>query len=385
MFAQRTKWNLASNRLSEALARHRAAGQPLIDLTLSNPTEAGFTYDGESILDALRHPDALKYHPDPQGLPVARRAVAEYYSRGGANVSIDNIVLTTSTSEAYSFVFRVLCNPGDEILVPAPSYPLFDFLADIQDVKLLPYRLVYDHGWQIDFQALKNAISERSRAVIVVHPNNPTGHFTKPQDLQELNAICASRDMALIADEVFLDFGFEESVPASFASNAGALTFTLSGLSKIYGLPQMKLAWVVTSGPEPLRGEAMARLDVIADTYLSVNAPIQFATPAFLEKRQTFQRQVMSRVRTNLAELDRQFDGQTLCSRLQAEGGWYAVLRVPATQPDEDCAIELLTKQDAYIHPGHFYNFAGDGYLVASLITPPGEFAEGIRRLLALF
>src|ERR1700690_570876 len=277
MFAQRTKWNLASNRLSEARARHRASGRPLIDLTVSNPTEAGFVYDGESILDALRHPDALKYHPDPQGLPAARRAVAEYYSRHGASVSIEDIVLTTTTSEAFSFVFRMLCDPGDEILVPAPSYPLFDFLADIQDVKLLPYPLLYDHGWQIDFQALKQAVTPRSRGVIVVHPNNPTGHFTKARELQDLNAICATQDMALIADEVFLDFGLKESSPFSFAANREVLSFTLSGLSKICGLPQMKMAWMVVSGPDLIRTEAMARLEVIADTYLSVNAPAQLA------------------------------------------------------------------------------------------------------------
>jgi aspartate/methionine/tyrosine aminotransferase len=385
MFAQRTKWNLASNRLSEALARHRASGRPLIDLTVSNPTEAGFLYDGECILDALRHPDALKYHPDPQGLPAARRAVAEYYSQRGADVSLEDIVLTTSTSEAYSFVFRMLCDPGDEILVPAPSYPLFDFLADIQDVKLLPYRLFYDHGWQIDFHALKDAITARSRAVIVVHPNNPTGHFLKPSDLQELNAICSSRDMALIADEVFLDFGLEETLPFSCASNRGALTFTMSGLSKICGLPQMKMAWLVASGPAQLKAAALARLDVIADTYLSVNAPIQLATPALLKQQGDFQTQVKARVRENLAELDRLLRMQTTCNRLGVEGGWYAVLRIPATQADEDCTIELLAGQSVYIHPGHFYNFPGEGYLVASLIVPPPEFAEGVKRLLAMF
>ncbi len=385
MFAQRTKWNLASNRLSEALARHRASGRPLIDLTVSNPTEAGFLYDGEYILDALRHPDALKYHPDPQGLLAARRAVAEYYYQRGAAVSIGDIVLTTSTSEAYSFVFRMLCDPGDEILVPAPSYPLFDFLADIQDVKLLPYRLFYDHGWQIDFHALKGAITARSRAVIVVHPNNPTGHFLKPSDLQELNSICSSRDMALIADEVFLDFGVRETPPSSCASNRGALTFTMSGLSKICGLPQMKMAWLVASGPAQPKAEALARLDVIADTFLSVSTPIQLATPSLLKKQGDFQTQVKARVRENLAELDRLLRMQTACSRLGVEGGWYAVLRIPATQADEDCAIELLDGRSVYIHPGHFYNFPGEGYLVASLIVPPLGFAEGIKQLLAKF
>jgi alanine-synthesizing transaminase len=382
MFAQRTKWNLSPNRLSQTLASRRASGQSVIDLTVSNPTEADFAYEGKSILDALCQPDALKYQPDPQGLPSARRAVAQYYSTRGTDVSIDSIVLTTSTSEAYSFVFRMLCNPGDEILVPAPSYPLFDFLADIQDVKLLPYPLLYDHGWQIDFQALKHAVTPRSRGVIVVHPNNPTGHFTKTRELHDLNAICATRDMALIADEVFLDFGLKESSPVSFAANREVLGFTLSGLSKICGLPQMKMAWIVVSGPDSLRTEALARLDIIADTYLSVNAPVQLAMPAFLQQKQSFQGQLMARVRDNLAELDGQLSGQDLCSRLEVEGGWYVVLRIPVMRSDEDFAIELLTTQNVYVHPGHFYNFAGDGYLIVSLITRPQEFAEGIRRLL---
>jgi aspartate/methionine/tyrosine aminotransferase len=383
MFAQRTEWNLAPNRLSEALAKHRASGQPVIDLTGSNPTEAGFDYAGDAILQALCHPDVLKYEPDPQGLRVARRAVAEYYSHHQAEVSSENILLTTSTSEAYSFVFRMLCNPGDEILVPAPSYPLFDFLADIQDVKLVPYALFYDHGWQIDFHALKQAITARSRGVIAVHPNNPTGHFTKPNELRELAAICVTRNLGLIADEVFLDFGLTEKSPISFAANRDALTFTLTGLSKICGLPQMKIAWIVAGGPDALRAEAMARLGVIADTYLSMNAPVQLATPAFFQQREGFQRQVMARVRGNLAELDRQLEGQESCSRLRMEGGWYAVLRIPANQTDEDFAIELLKTQNVYIHPGHFYNFPAEGHLVMSLITRPGEFAVGIERLLA--
>ncbi|MGD0963758.1 MAG: pyridoxal phosphate-dependent aminotransferase [Candidatus Acidiferrales bacterium] len=385
MFADRTKWNLASNRLSAALAAHRARGQAAIDLTGSNPTDAGFVYDGEAILEALGHPDALKYEPDPRGLQVARRAVAQYYSHRVPEIPIDNILLTTSTSEAYSFIFRTLCNPGDEILVPAPSYPLFDFLADIQDVRLLPYPLFYDHGWHIDFHVLKQTVTARSRGVIVVHPNNPTGHFTKARELRELNVICATRDMALIADEVFLDFGLGESRSATFAANRDVLTFTLSGLSKSCGLPQMKMAWIVASGPEPLKAEAMARLDVIADTYLSMNAPVQLATPAFLQQRQSFQGQLMARVRVNLAELDRQLAAQPSCSRLVMEGGWYAVLRIPATRSDEDFAIELLAAQSVYIHPGHFYNFPAEGHLVASLITRPQEFAEGIRRLLRLF
>ncbi len=385
MFAKRTNWNLAPNRLSEALAAHQAAGKPLLDLTISNPTECGFTYQNEAILDALRNSQALKYEPSSKGLGSARRAVAEYYAGHGASVAADDIFLTTSTSEAYSFVFRLICNPGDEILIPAPSYPLFDFLADILDVKLVRYGLLYDHGWQIDFHALEQAITPRTRSVIVVHPNNPTGHFTKPAEMTRLNAICAAREIALIADEVFLDFALGAERPASLAANRGALTFTMSGLSKIAGLPQMKAAWLVAAGPQHAKDEALARLDVIADIYLSMNAPVQLAIPAFLGQRDAFQKQLMARVDRNLAELDRQLATQKICGRLEVEGGWYGMLRVPATRPDEDLAIELLTKKNVYVHPGHFYDFFTDGHMVLSLITPEKTFAPGIRTLLSNF
>ncbi len=385
MFADRTNWNLAGNRLSEALARHRAGGKRLFDLTASNPTECGFEYDSEAILAAVRNPAALRYEPNPKGLEVARLGVTEYYSARGTMVSAADIVLTTSTSEAYSFVFRLLCNPGDELLIPAPSYPLFGFLADIQDVKLVRYLLVYDHGWQIDLHSLRQAITARTRGVIVVNPNNPTGHFVKERELTKLNELCAAHGLALIADEVFLDFAMGDAKTVTFAGNAGTLTFAMSGLSKIAGLPQMKMAWVIASGPEGLRRRALERLEVIADTYLSPNAPVQLATPAFLGQRHGFQRQLMARVRKNLAELDGQLVLQKSCGRLEVEGGWYAVLRVPATGSDEELAIELLTKQDVYVHPGHFFDFSGDGYLVVSLIAREEEFAEGMRRLLSAF
>ncbi len=329
MFAKRTNWNLETNRLGAALAVHRAAGKPLIDLTVSNPTECGFRYDDESILNALRNPAALKYDPNPRGLAVARSAVAQYYAERTTIVSNDDIFLTTSTSEAYSYVFRTLCNPDDELLIPAPSYPLFEFLADIQDVRLARYPLVYDYGWQIDFHALEQAITPRTRGVIVVHPNNPTGHFTKPEEMRKLNEICAAHEIAIIADEVFLDFALKERQIATFAANSGALTFTMSGLSKICGLPQMKAAWLVVSGPAALKAEALARLEMIADTYLSMSAPIQWAMPAFLGQRHTFQEQVTARANENLTELDKQLGEQTSCSRLEVEGGWNAVIRVP--------------------------------------------------------
>jgi aspartate/methionine/tyrosine aminotransferase len=385
MFSERTKWNLAANKLSEALARHRASGKRLIDLTVSNPTDCGFAYETDTILRALQNPVTLRYEPNSKGLEVARRAVANYYAERGAAVSLDDIILTASTSEAYSFVFRLLCNPGDEVLIPAPSYPLFAFLAEIQDVKLVRYPLIYDHGWQIDLHSLQQAITPRTRGLIVVNPNNPTGHFVKEQELAKLNELCAASDIALIADEVFLDFALGSQGAISCAANSGALTFTLSGLSKICGLPQMKIAWVIASGPDELKRQALERLDVIADTYLSPSAPVQLATPDFLELRRGFQAQVIARVRRNLLELDRQLGEQSVCTRLEVEGGWYAVLRVPAVQTDEELAIALLETRDVYVHPGHFFDFGDEGYLVVSLITVEEEFALGIARILAGF
>jgi alanine-synthesizing transaminase len=403
MFADRTNWNLAPNRLSEALARHLADGKRLLDLSASNPTECGLHYDGVAILDALGNPAALAYVPDPKGLLKARQGVAEYYAGRGDEVRVEDIVLTTSTSEAYSFVFRTLCSPGDELLVPAPSYPLFGFLADISDVRLVSYPLIYDYGWQIDFHALEQAITPRTRGAIVVNPNNPTGNFIKQEEKTRLNEICSTRKMAVIADEVFLDYAHCETAgqrepfkyprnraavnkpPTSYAANSAALTFTMSGLSKISGLPQMKASWLVTNGPEPLKAEALGRLEVIADTYLSMNAPIQLAIPVFLQQRHAIQKQLMARMRRNLAELDRQLSGKKSCSRLIIEGGWYAVLRVPATRPDDDLGVELLKTKNIYVHPGHFYDFTTDGYLIVSLIIPEQGFADGIRLLLSMF
>jgi len=385
LFADRANWNLEPNRLSEALARHRSAGKPLIDLTASNPTECGFTYDRERILSALADPQSLSYEPEPKGLLAAREVIVGYYADRGDHVAASDMLLTTSTSEAYSFVFRILCNPGDEVLIPTPSYPLFDLLADIQDVRLVRYPLIYDHGWQNAFHALEAALTPRTRAIIVVHPNNPTGHFVKHDERSGLNQICAGRQLAIIADEVFLDFALSSKRHLSWVANSEVLTFTMSGLSKMCGLPQMKAAWLAASGPKDLKTRALERLEVIADTYLSMNAPIQHAISEFLQQRHEFQRQLMSRVRGNLAELDRQLATQKACSRLEIEGGWYAVLRVPATRTDEEVALDLLEKEGVYVHPGHFYDFPADGYLIVSLIGSEQEFGEGIRRLVSIF
>jgi aspartate/methionine/tyrosine aminotransferase len=384
MFASRTNWNLKPNRLAEALERHKSSGRRLLDLSASNPTECGFKYDAPAIMRSLCAPASLQYRPDPKGIKSTREAVSAYYAERDERIGVDDLILTASTSEAYSFVFRLLCNPGDELLIPTPGYPLFDFLADVNDVKLVRYPLFYDHGWHIDMHALKQAITPRSRGIIVVHPNNPTGHFTRLEKIIQLNQICSANKMAIIADEVFLDFSL--GVPQkSFAANSGALTFTMSGISKISGLPQMKFAWLAVSGPEAERREALARLEMVADTYLSLSAPIQLAAPVLLQQRKQFQQQLMARVRTNLTELDAQLAGHSQINRLLVEGGWYAVLRVPATRPDEELALELLRQHDVYLHPGHFYDFPSDGYFVVSLITPEQDFMEGLRRLLSAF
>lgn len=383
VFSKRTGWNLEPSRLSEELARHRAAGKPLVDLTVSNPTACGFDYDGDAILGALSTPAALLYEPEPRGLSSARSAVAAYYAERGAAVPAESVVLTTGTSEAYAHVLRLLCDPGDQVLVPAPSYPLLGFLGDLGDVSLASYPLVHEDGWRMDFPALERAITPRARAIVVVHPNNPTGHYCRPEDVRRLAKLCAERGLAIVADEVFLDFALEAARGESFAACRDALTFTLSGISKIAGLPQMKAAWMVVSGPEPARSQALDRLEVIADTFLSVGAPAQEALPAFLRLHEGFQGQVRARTRANLAELDRQLARRASCARLRVEGGWYAVLRADSSRPDEDRAIEWLRERNVYIHPGHLFDFPGNGYFAISLLAREHEFAEGVSRLLS--
>jgi alanine-synthesizing transaminase len=386
MFSQRTAWRLTHNRFTEAQREMTAAGGEVLDLTISNPTRAGLRYDEESILKSLANPKALAYDPQPKGLRSAREAVAVYYRDQHAALDFDpeSLVLTTSTSEGYSYILRLLCNPGDEALVPKPSYPLFEFLADLQDVKLVPYPLIYDHGWQIDFPTIHKTLTGRTRAIVVVHPNNPTGSYVSEIERSALNELCHEHNLSLIVDEVFLDYAHDRVPRPTFATNQGALTFTLSGLSKISGLPQMKMAWVAASGPKDLMNTALARLDVIADTYLSMSAPIQLAAPVLLEQRKTIQPQLLDRMRTNLKELDRQLAKQKNCRRLDVEAGWYAVLRVPVTQADEELAIDILRKLSVLVHPGHFYDFPNDGYLVVSLITSTEDFKEGMGRLLQL-
>ena len=352
----------------------------MYDLTISNPTVCGFEYDAAAILAPLSEAGALIYDPDPRGMRSAREAVAGYYRGHTAVVDPDAIVLTTSTSEGYGYLFRLLCNAGDEILVAQPSYPLFDFLADLEDVRLRPYPLFYDYGWWIDFAELERQIGPRTRAIVVVHPNNPTGHATKAAERQRLQEICARHGLALIVDEVFLDYPLNLADSESLVSFAigphPILTFVLSGMSKIAGLPQMKAAWIVGVGPEAAQEEAMCRLEVIADTFLSMNAPVQRALPSWLEKGRPIQEQILGRVRTNLACAEK--SGVEV---LRVEAGWCAILRLPGLMEDSGPAEALLREQGVVVHPGSFYGIAENGRVVVSLIVRADEFAVGMQRI----
>ena len=342
-FSRRTNWNTEESELARAHRLRCEAGLPIADLTASNPTRCGFDYPA-GLLAALTNPRALDYDPQPRGLLPARHAVCDYYAVHGVTVAPEQVVLTTSTSEAYSYLFRLLCDPGSEIVIPQPGYPLFDFLAVLDDVRLRPAPLVYDHGWQIEPEGFRRAITPATRAIVLVHPNNPTGHFTKRWEAGELAGLCREFDLSLIVDEVFLDYAFdappEDSVASFAAGLEGVPVFVVSGLSKIAGLPQMKAAWIVATGPE--QAAALDRLEVIADTFLSMNAPVQWALPEWLAGRHDIERQIRHRVSANLAQLDRHLGALPMVRRLELEGGWYAVLRIPAVKPDEVTVRELL-------------------------------------------
>jgi aspartate/methionine/tyrosine aminotransferase len=398
-FSERTAWNTEESELARAHRLRREAGLPIADLTASNPTRCGFAYSA-SLLQALADPRALDYDPQPRGLLTAREAVCRYYADHAVALDPGQIVLTTSTSEAYSFLFRLLCDPGSEILVPQPGYPLFDFLATLDDVRIKAAPLVYHDGWQIDAEGIRRAITPQTRAIVVVHPNNPTGHFTKPWEAEELARICRANGLSVIVDEVFLDYemgataeskaetgrgcaGLETGATRersdaawSFAAGLnGVPVFVVTGLSKIAGLPQMKAAWIVATGPE--KTQALDRLEVIADTFLSMNAPVEWALPAWLAQRAEMQQQIRSRVGANLAELDRQLAAFPTLQRLAVEGGWYAILRIPALEPDEQTALALL-ERGVWVHPGYFFGLPESGWLVISLLGYEWEFRTGL-------
>jgi alanine-synthesizing transaminase len=382
-WSARTQWDMAETPWARELARLRAAGRQLWDLTASNPTACGFAYDPASILGPLNDPEALHYEPNPMGLRPAREAVSRYYRDHGASVDAEQIFLTTSTSEAYSFLFRLLCDPGDEVLIGQPGYPLFDFLAQLDDVRLVSYELFYDHGWHLDLQALRGRITPRTRAIAIVHPNNPTGHFTRDTERAAIEGLCLEHGLALIVDEVFLDYGLAgREAGQSFATGSHPVsTFVLSGLSKVAALPQMKAAWMACFAER----EAMQRLEVICDTFLSMSAPIQHALPAWLSQRPALQWQIRGRVERNLAMLDSILLRQSLVNRLKVEAGWYTVLRFPGVQTEEETALELLLERGVVVHSGGFFGFSGQGWLVVSLLAPEEEFTAGVKEMVAHF
>ena len=385
--AARVGWDASKNRLTRLLEERLRCGLPILDLTETNPTRCGFGYPAADILGALGNPAALEYAPDPRGLLAAREAIAGLYAARRAPVAADDIVLTASTSEAYSFLFRLLADPGDRILVPAPSYPLFDLLGRLNDVTLVPYPLIPDAGFAIDLDALEAAVDDSTRAILVVSPGNPSGAFLKRSERDGLARIASSHGLALICDEVFGDYAFGDD-PSRVETLAGfpeCLTFVLNGLSKMLALPQMKLAWIVASGPGADAAEALQRLEVIADVYLSVGTPIAQALPSLLALRPAIQTMVRERTGENLAYLlsrTRMAVGGSACSVRSPEGGWSAIVEIPRTRSEEEWALRLLEADGLFVHPGYFFDFPDEGRLVVSLLPRPATFREGIAALM---
>jgi aspartate/methionine/tyrosine aminotransferase len=381
VFSGRLQWSARLNPIAELLARKRSSGERILDLTESNPTRAAIEYPRPEISRALADPRMLRYDPHPFGSQEAREAVAGYY-RG--RVDPARILLTASTSEAYAYLFKLLADPGDEILVPRPSYPLFDYLARLECVRIAPYPLFYDHGWHLDAHALRRAATERTRAIVVVNPNNPTGSYLKAREAAELTALARERGLAIISDEVFSDYWFDHDSQrvSTLAAAHEALTFSLGGLSKAAGLPQMKLAWIVVSGPERAARDALGRLELIADTYLSVGGPVQAALPRLLGMRDAIAQQIRARVASNLA-LVREAMRPTGARLLDVEGGWYATLHMPRIRSEEEWALGLLESDNVLVQPGYFYDFESEPFLVVSLLTEPAVFREGVQRIAA--
>ena len=365
MFSSRLDWDLKPNPIAELLNEKRGRGETVLDLTGSNPTRAGFEYPA-----GLLDPQAggMQYDPAPRGMLAARDAVSAYQG-----VPADRLLLTASTSESYGFLFKLLCDPGDEVLTPRPSYPLFEFLASLESIRVKQYPLMYHEGWWLDFDELRSMVTPRTRAILLVNPNNPTGSYLKRSELAQLVALAQATGIAIISDEVFADyaFGLDESRVSTLAACDEVLTFTLSGLSKVCALPQMKLGWISANGPR--HEEALERLELIADTYLSVSTPIQLATARMLETRHIVQRQIRERTQRNLTVLAGR--------QLRVEGGWCATIQVPRTRSEESWVLDLLRSENVLVQPGYFFDFHAEAFLILSLLTPPEIFAEGVRRI----
>jgi alanine-synthesizing transaminase len=385
VFSSRLDWSLTPNRLTRALQARRAAGAEILDLTESNPTHAGIEYPGRDVLQAFADTRALVYDPSPMGHPEARAAVSRYYAERGVDVDAGRVLLTASSSESYGFLFKLLCDPGDEVLVPRPSYPLFEFLGDLESIRVRHYGLSYHGRWVLDVADVAEAVTPRTRALIVVNPNNPTGSFLKRDELDALAGLARERKFALIADEVFSDFAFGDD-PARVSTVAafyGAPAFALSGLSKVAGLPQMKLGWMILAGPPDFQGAARNRLELIADTYLSVSTPVQHAAPRLIEIGLSVRDRIAARTRANLARLQTLLHPVPAAEILDVEGGWYAIVRVPRTRSEEEWTLELLESDGVLVQPGFFYDFEAEAFLVVSLLTNAEVFEEGVGRLAA--
>jgi len=387
VFSDRTPESLAPNRLARASARVRGEGRAFVDLTESNPTRAGFSYPAD-LLTPLSDAGALTYEPRALGARPAREAVASDYGRRGVRVSPERIVLTASTSEAYSILFKVLADAGDEVLIPRPSYPLFDHLIRLDALVPRTYGLDYHGLWSIDFEGLERALGPRTRAVLAVSPNNPTGSFVKKAEMDRLARVCASHGVALIVDEVFADYPLEPQPAADRASvlDCGdVLAFGLGGLSKSVGLPQVKLGWIGVAGPDALVAQAIERLELVCDTYLSVSTPVQVAAPLLLERGAVVREQIGARVRANYRTLKAAAGDVPSCRVLHADGGWYAVLQVPSLQTEEDLVVDLLESSGVLVHPGYFFDFPSESFLVVSLLVPEPAFERAARTLLGRF
>jgi alanine-synthesizing transaminase len=383
MISSRLPKSLALNAVARAIGAKRSSGASILDLTETNPTTAGFTYPKE-LLEPLANPRALEYDPQPLGLWPARAAVAADFRRRGIVISADRVALTSSTSEAYALLFKLLCDAGDAVLVPRPSYPLFEHLTQLESVTAIPYALEYHGSWRIDVESLARAATDRVRAILVVSPNNPTGSFLHRHDLDAVSNLAASRGWAIIGDEVFADYPLD---PAPDATNvlAGAevLTFSLGGLSKSAGLPQLKLGWVGLGGPSAEVDEALAAFEVIADTYLSVSTPVQAAAADLIAQGTAIRAQILARLRRNLESLRKLAAAHPSVSVLRVEGGWSAVIQVPQLRSEEALVLELLDMDDVLVHPGYFFDFDREAFVVVSLIVEPASFDRAIARLLA--
>lgn len=380
-FSSRLPASLPPNRLAGAVARRRASGLGLIDLTASNPTAAGFEYPHD-LLEGLAERRNLNYFPDAAGMEEAREAVAADFGRRGMAVLPGDIVLTASTSEAYGYLFKLLCDPGDEVLVPQPSYPLFEWLTRLEGVVAMPYRLEHHGRWRVDPDSVRAAITPRTRAILAVNPNNPTGSYLTRDDFDALAG--AAPGLPIVGDEVFWDFPLRDAPADRVGVLAGGhdLVFSLGGLSKSAALPQLKLGWIAIGGTAANKASAREKLELIADTYLSVSTPVQTAAAALIQAGARMRGQITARATRNLAALAAAVEGHPALNLLRTEGGWSAIVRVPATQTEEDLAVALVEEDGVLVHPGYFFDFEREAFIVISLIVTPADFDEALARIL---